>query len=55
MGWSLGLWVDEKFKFLCDNGDGGHEIKIAMRDLGGLVGYCRDLGVLVKIGNVISF
>ncbi|KAJ6887710.1 LOW QUALITY PROTEIN: hypothetical protein NC652_028859 [Populus alba x Populus x berolinensis] len=32
----LGLWVDEKFKFLCDNGDGGHEIKIAMRDLGGL-------------------
>ncbi|KAJ6881233.1 MSP1 family protein [Populus alba x Populus x berolinensis] len=25
------------FKFLCDNGDGGHEIKIAMRDLGGLV------------------
>jgi hypothetical protein len=42
MGWSLGLWVDEKFKFLCDNGDGGHEIKIAMRDLGGLVGYCRE-------------
>lgn len=55
MGWSLGLWVDEKFKFLCDNGDGGHEIKIATRDLGGLVGYCRDLGVLVKIGNLISF
>ncbi|KAJ6881277.1 hypothetical protein NC651_027977 [Populus alba x Populus x berolinensis] len=33
---SRGLWVDEKFKFLCDNGDGGHEIKIAMRYLGGL-------------------
>ncbi|KAJ6881195.1 hypothetical protein NC651_027910 [Populus alba x Populus x berolinensis] len=28
-----GVW----FKFLCDNGDGSHEIKIAMRDLGGLV------------------
>ncbi|KAJ6976514.1 hypothetical protein NC653_028604 [Populus alba x Populus x berolinensis] len=42
-----------EFKFLCDNGDGGHEIKIAMRDLGGLVGYCRDLGVLVKIGHPI--
>ncbi|KAL3574728.1 hypothetical protein D5086_022829 [Populus alba] len=26
-----------EFKFLRDNGDGGHEIKIAMRDLGGLV------------------
>lgn len=47
MGWSLGLWVDEKFKFLCDNGDGGHEIKIATRDLGGLVGYCRDYGIWV--------
>ena len=42
VGWSLGLWVIEKFKFLCDNRDGGYEIKIAMRDLGGLVGYCRE-------------
>ncbi|KAJ6976471.1 hypothetical protein NC653_028567 [Populus alba x Populus x berolinensis] len=44
MGWSLGLWVDEKFKFLCDNGDGGHEIKIAMRDLGGLGTVIGELG-----------
>ena len=42
VGWSLGLWVVEKFEFLCDNGDGGYEIKIAMRDPGGLVGYCRE-------------
>jgi hypothetical protein len=42
VGWSLGLWVIEKFKFLCDNRDGGYEIKIAMRDPSGLVGYCRE-------------
>jgi SpoVK/Ycf46/Vps4 family AAA+-type ATPase len=34
VGWSLGLWVVEKLEFLCDNGDGGYEIKIVMRDWG---------------------
>ncbi|KAG6753582.1 hypothetical protein POTOM_041561 [Populus tomentosa] len=43
-GLYLGLWVDEKFKFLCDNGDGGHEIKIATRDLGGLGTLIGELG-----------
>jgi len=56
LNWWVGLWVVEKLEFLCDNGDG----EIVMRDPGGLVGYCReyglgDLGVLVKVGNLISF
>jgi hypothetical protein len=42
LNWWVGLWVVEKLEFLCDNGDGGYEIKIAMRDRGGLVGYCRE-------------
>jgi len=42
LNWWVGLWVGERFEFLCDNGDGGSEIKIAMRDPGGLVGYYRE-------------
>ena len=42
LNWWVGLWVVEKLEFLCDNGDRGYEIKITMRDRGGLVGYCRE-------------
>jgi hypothetical protein len=41
LNWWVSLWVVEKLEFLCDNGDGGYEIKIVIRDPGGLVGYCR--------------